>query len=63
MRDAFYIATHRARMVGTELTFEPAPIDDDRTEFIMLKDAGVGFEGSAAELRASADPYLRSFLS
>jgi ABC-type transporter Mla maintaining outer membrane lipid asymmetry ATPase subunit MlaF len=29
----------------------------------MLKDGGIGFEGTAAELRASTDPYLRTFLS
>jgi phospholipid/cholesterol/gamma-HCH transport system ATP-binding protein len=63
LRDAFYIATHRAKRTGGQVTFEAAPVDDDRTEFIMLRDAGVGFEGSAAELRASTDPYLRSFLS
>jgi phospholipid/cholesterol/gamma-HCH transport system ATP-binding protein len=63
LRDAFYIATHRAKRTGGQVTFEAAPGDDDRTEFVMLKDAGVGFEGSAAELRASTDPYLRSFLS
>jgi ABC-type transporter Mla maintaining outer membrane lipid asymmetry ATPase subunit MlaF len=29
----------------------------------MLKDGGIIFEGPAAELRRSDDPYLRTFLS
>ena len=29
----------------------------------MLKDGVVAFEGNAAELRASTDPYLQTFLS
>jgi len=35
----------------------------EEAEFIMLRDGGVAFEGHAAELRSSRDPYLRSFLS
>jgi ABC-type transporter Mla maintaining outer membrane lipid asymmetry ATPase subunit MlaF len=33
------------------------------TVFLMLKDGIVAFEGSAEQLRASDDPYLRAFLS
>ena len=29
----------------------------------MLKDGVVRFEGNASELRASTDPYIRTFLS
>ena len=65
LRDAFYIATHRAIRTPTgDVAFEPAPPDESHeTEFIMLKDGGIGFDGTAAELRASTDPYLRTFLS
>lgn len=64
LRDAFYVATHRARNTGGEITFEAAPPEEAHdTEFIMLKDGLVAFEGTAAELRASTDPYLRAFLS
>jgi ABC-type transporter Mla maintaining outer membrane lipid asymmetry ATPase subunit MlaF len=35
----------------------------EEAEFIMLKDGRIHFEGHAAELRASTDPYLKSFLS
>lgn len=67
LRDAFYVATHRARPGnghGADLAFDAVPPEQSHdTEFIMLKDAGIGFEGTAADLRASTDPYLRSFLS
>ena len=65
LRDAFHIATHRAvGGGGSEVRFEPAPAEDQQdTEFMMLRDGEVAFEGPAAELRASADQYLKSFLS
>lgn len=67
LRDAFYVATHRARRAdgnGRDVTFEAVTHEDAHdTEFIMLKDGGIGFEGTAGELHASTDPYLRSFLS
>src|SRR6187401_1986634 len=64
LRDAFFIATHGARR--TDNGIEVAPADaakTDEAEFIMLKEGVLAFEGNAAELRASADPYIRSFLS
>jgi phospholipid/cholesterol/gamma-HCH transport system ATP-binding protein len=64
LRDAFHIATHRAVDGGGEVRFEPAPAEDQQdTEFMMLRDGEVAFEGPAAELRAAADKYLKSFLS
>jgi phospholipid/cholesterol/gamma-HCH transport system ATP-binding protein len=64
LRDAFRIATHEAVRHGDQIRIAPAdPAKADEAEFIMLKDGGIAFEGNAAELRASADPYLRSFLS
>jgi phospholipid/cholesterol/gamma-HCH transport system ATP-binding protein len=64
LRDAFYIATHRATADGGEVAFGAVPPEEARdTEFLMLKDGRIAFEGTAAELRGSADPYLRSFLS
>jgi phospholipid/cholesterol/gamma-HCH transport system ATP-binding protein len=64
LRDAFYIATHQARMTGGRVELAAVPPEDGQeTEFIMLKSGGIVFEGTAAELRATADPYLRSFLS
>jgi phospholipid/cholesterol/gamma-HCH transport system ATP-binding protein len=64
LRDAFYIATHEAVKGQGGIEFRVAsPEAADRTEFVMLKDGKVAFEGNAAELRASDDPYLKAFLS
>ena len=65
LRDAFYVATHEAvRRDDGLMRIEPAdPQKSEEAEFIMLKDGGVWFEGHAAELRASKDPYVRTFLS
>ena len=64
LQDAFYVATHEAHVVDGQVGIQPAR---DRaakdTEFIMLKDAGIYFQGSAHELLASTDPYLVTFLS
>lgn len=65
LRDAFYVATHTAeRAEGGDLRFVPAADGyASSTEFIMLKDGKIAFEGTAQALRASEDEYLRSFLS
>jgi phospholipid/cholesterol/gamma-HCH transport system ATP-binding protein len=64
LRDAFFVATHEARRAGDRIEVAPADaVKADEAEFIMLKDGLVAFEGNAAELRASTDPYIRTFLS
>jgi phospholipid/cholesterol/gamma-HCH transport system ATP-binding protein len=64
LRDAFFVATHEAVREGRTIEITPAdPQKCDEAEFIMLKDGVITFEGNAAELRASTDPYIRSFLS
>jgi phospholipid/cholesterol/gamma-HCH transport system ATP-binding protein len=64
LRDAFRIATHEAvRRNGTIEIVHADPDKAEEAEFIMLKDGRIAFEGHAAELRASKDPYLRTFLS
>ena len=64
LRDAFYIATHEAVRTNGALSLVTA---DDRkqaeTEFMMLKGGVIQFHGSAAELRAAQDPYLKKFVS
>ncbi len=63
LRDAFYIASHMAVMEQGALKFVPAtPEKMAETEFLMLKDSKVLFEGTLPELRASQDPYLKAFL-
>jgi phospholipid/cholesterol/gamma-HCH transport system ATP-binding protein len=64
LRDAFHIATHQAVRRGGQIEFKTVdPEHARRTKFVMLKDGGICFEGTADELRASPDPYLRTFLS
>ena len=65
LRDAFFVATHEAvRDSAGRLQVVPAGLDKtEDAEFIMLKDGRIAFEGHAAELRATSDSYLRTFLS
>lgn len=64
LRDAFYVAQHHATSDGGAVAILPAERGRcTDTEFLMLKDGEVLFEGSARELRASTDPYIHSFLS
>ncbi len=63
LRDAFYIASHMAVMEDGEAKSVPAtPEKMAETEFLMLKDSKVLFEGTLPELQASKDPYLKAFL-
>jgi len=63
IRDAFYVATHRAERAGGRLEISPIHgANAERTTFMVLHDGRIQFEGSAAELLASPDPYLREFL-
>jgi phospholipid/cholesterol/gamma-HCH transport system ATP-binding protein len=65
LRDAFYVATKMAvRGENGAVRIVPAPPEKvDESEFIMLKDGVITFEGNADELRQSSDPYLKTFLS
>jgi len=64
LRDAFFVATQQAVQDGTQVKFVPAgPEKLEEAEFMMLKDGLIVFEGTASELRGSADPYIQAFLS
>jgi phospholipid/cholesterol/gamma-HCH transport system ATP-binding protein len=64
LRDAFFVATHEAIRDRDRIRIEPADAQkSDEAEFIMLKEGVIAFEGNAAELRASKDPYIQTFLS
>ena len=64
LRDAFFVATHEAVRHDGSINITPADAKKcDEAEFIMLRDGLITFEGNAAELRASTDPYIRMFLS
>jgi phospholipid/cholesterol/gamma-HCH transport system ATP-binding protein len=63
IRDAMYIATHKT--VRNNGNMAVVPTDDAeaaRAEFMVLKDGGMIFHGSAADLMAATDPYLKRFL-
>jgi phospholipid/cholesterol/gamma-HCH transport system ATP-binding protein len=65
LRDAFNVA--RTFIMRKNGEFVPSVVDDlstlEGTEFLMLKEGEVEFEGSAHELQESSDPYIREFLS
>jgi phospholipid/cholesterol/gamma-HCH transport system ATP-binding protein len=64
LRDAFFVATHEAIRRNGTMAIAPANAQkSDEAEFIMLKDGLIVFEGNAAELRASTDPYIQTFMS
>ena len=64
LRDAFYVATHRA--VRENGTIRIVPADERKeseAEFLMLRDGLLVFEGDSDALRSSHDEYLQTFLS
>lgn len=64
LRDAFFVATQEAVKRGDKVDFVDAGgAKMEEAEFMMLKDGLIIFEGTADELRASADPYIQAFLS
>jgi phospholipid/cholesterol/gamma-HCH transport system ATP-binding protein len=63
MRDAFYIATHRA--VRTDDGFDIVPVGDAEVppaEFMVLHDGRISFEGTGAELLKAQDEYLKELM-
>ena len=65
LRDAFYVATHMAvrDADGSVRIVDATPEKEALTEFIMLREGVIVFEGDANELRQCTDPYIRTFLS
>jgi phospholipid/cholesterol/gamma-HCH transport system ATP-binding protein len=64
LRDAFYVATHRAvQHNGPPLIVATTSAPDDQTTFLMLREGRIEFAGTAEELQTSDDPYIRRFLS
>jgi phospholipid/cholesterol/gamma-HCH transport system ATP-binding protein len=63
IRDAFYIAEHRA----VEIDGKVEVVKEDSSkiegvEFMVLLDGAMKFQGTAKELLASTDPYLVEYL-
>lgn len=65
LRDAFFIAEKMAieRPDGSVEIVPATPEKQEQTQFLMLKDGEVWFEGTATQLREATDDYLRLFLS
>jgi phospholipid/cholesterol/gamma-HCH transport system ATP-binding protein len=65
LRDAFYVATNMAvRGPDGRVSIQPATKAKERqTQFIMIRDGLIIFEGDANALRQATDPYIRDFLS
>jgi phospholipid/cholesterol/gamma-HCH transport system ATP-binding protein len=62
IRDAFYIATHKAVRNGGSMEIVDADENAALAEFMVLHDGCIQFHGSAAELLATKDAYLQRFL-
>ena len=65
IRDAFYIAEHRAEMRDGKIAVVKADSTQvEGVEFMVLHEGRIAFQGSASELLASRerDPYLREYL-
>ena len=63
IRDAFYVATHRAvRHDGAVQVVSADAASLPHVEFMVLHEGRIHFQGSAAALLASPDPYLKNYL-
>jgi phospholipid/cholesterol/gamma-HCH transport system ATP-binding protein len=62
IRDAFYVATHEARLIEGRLQVIESERARLRSSFMVLHQGRIQFEGDAAALLASQDRYLREFL-
>jgi phospholipid/cholesterol/gamma-HCH transport system ATP-binding protein len=64
LTDAFYVATHHAVRGEGGVRVVPAPVGTrEDAAFIVLRDSGVYFDGDAAALLQSEDPYLKTLLA
>ena len=63
IRDAHYVATHQAERIAGRVHVSAVPeAQASQTRFMVLHDGRIYFEGSAAELLASQDAFLKEFL-
>jgi phospholipid/cholesterol/gamma-HCH transport system ATP-binding protein len=63
IRDAFYIATHEAQREGHRVKIVQADAETaGLIQFMVLHEGRIHFQGTAAELLASPDPYLKQYL-
>lgn len=63
IRDAFYIATHEAeRHAGGVRIVQADAETAAKIQFMVLHEGRIHFQGTAVELLASPDPYLKQYL-
>ena len=63
IRDAFYIARHRAQRTDNRIEIVAAADESiSGVDFMLLREGRIHFRGTAGELMASEDKYLREFL-
>ena len=63
IRDAFYVATHEAVRQNGRVRISGIPVKEaTRARFLVLHEGRICFEGTASDLQASRDAYLREFL-
>jgi phospholipid/cholesterol/gamma-HCH transport system ATP-binding protein len=60
IRDAFYVANHRAVRADGGLRIDE--IAEEQATFMVLHEGRIYYEGSGADMMASTDPYLKEFL-
>lgn len=63
IRDAFYIATHQAMRHDGRVLIAAAAPGPPLADFMLLRDGRIQFTGTAEELLASADPYVKEYLA
>jgi phospholipid/cholesterol/gamma-HCH transport system ATP-binding protein len=64
LRDAYYVATHQAVMRGEQVEIVPAAAEKAaETDFLMLRNGRMVFEGELTALQSSRDGYISTFLS
>jgi phospholipid/cholesterol/gamma-HCH transport system ATP-binding protein len=64
LRDAYYVATHQAVMRGAQVEIVPASAEKTaETDFLMLRNGRMLFEGELPALQSSRDAYISTFLS
>jgi phospholipid/cholesterol/gamma-HCH transport system ATP-binding protein len=61
IRDAVYVATHKATRRNGDVTIAEADLGGD-VQFLVLREGRIHFEGTQEELLAAPDDYLRDFL-
>ena len=63
IRDAHYVATHEARTDDGQVRIvEASQAKAGEVQFLMLHEGRIQFEGSAAEILGSRDPFLQEYL-